>query len=256
MAGYISGDHKLDIAVAGASSGYTTPYYDMGKYAKAIFICEAGSMSASGSITLSALQAVSSTGSGSAVIGIYTTMGSTTALACDINSAVAVTLTNASSWLTAQTIIVNGVTFTADKTATTGTFAATRLFQSSSDGGKTTQCLDHLAAFINHGTYGCTGLLALANATYMTIEANPPGSKLVTVQVASSTNMAVWGTRYIGTLEVLADQLSNASSMRYVAVTNTLGAGETVRQHCVVIRTGARYSPDSTALLSAYERGV
>jgi len=60
------------------------------------------------------------------------------------------------------------VTFTGMSTASTAAFDSSRTFASSSDGGVSTQCQDHLAAYINHATYGCTGLLAVSAAASVT----------------------------------------------------------------------------------------
>lgn len=255
---YITGDHKVDIAVVGASSDYTTPYYDIGTYEKAIFIASAGTMNSSENISYTVYQAVSSTGSGAQVAGIYTTMGSTTALACNVDKAVAVILTGCSTNCSSGwTLAINGVTFTGMSTASTAAFDSSRTFASSSNGGVSTQCQDHLAAYINHATYGCTGLLAVTAAASVTITANPPGSKTITTVLSASSGAIVNPTRSVATLEVINDQLSNASSMRYVALASVASvAGAITKQSCVVIRAGARYSPDSTDLVSAYVRGT
>ncbi len=258
MSGYMSGYNKVDIAVVGASSDYTSPYYDMGSYEKAIFICSAGSMNSSENIAYTVYQAVSSTGSGAQVLGNYTTMGSTTALACNVDKAVAVILsgvsTNCSSgW----TIAINGITFTGMSTASTAAFDATRTFVSSSNGGVSTQSQDHLAAYINHATYGCTGLLAVSAAASVTITANPPGNQVITTVLSASSGALVWPTRSVATLEFHAAEFASASSMRYVAVASVASvAGAITKQSAVVIRCGARYSPDSTALVSGYAQGA
>ncbi len=256
MAGVMSGYNKVDIAVVGASSDYTSPYYDMSGYEKAIFICSMGSMNSSEYVGLRLYQAVTSTGGSAQLLNINTTVGSTTALACDINSAVAIYLDNASSMLTTQTIVVNGVTFTASNTETTGTFSTGRLFQSSSDGGKTTQCIEHLAAYINHATYGCTGLIVYPAATSLTIT-SLSGQKAVTVQLGTSTGLLMYPTRSIGILECHAADLASASSMRYLAVCSTASvAGAITKQSAVVIRCGARYTPETTAQVSGYAFGT
>lgn len=255
MAGNLSGYAKIDFAVTNASSGFTTPYYDMSGYDKAIFIVECGTMASSGMLSLSGLQAVSSTGSGAVVTGHYTTMGSTSSLACDVVKADAVFLEGASTNMTdLMTLEINDITFTAQKSTAgdTGTFDSDRYVCSSSDGGVSTQFYDHLAAYINHATYGCTGLIATAASTRLTIDVYPPGEKVITTQLSISSGCQFYVARSHSIVEMNAAELAAASSMRYVGCTGTLAAGPTLKTNVTIIRSGARYSPDTSDLCAAY----
>ncbi len=262
MAGVMSGYNKVDIAIVGASSAATSPYYDMSGYEKAIFIVSAGSMGSSENVAVVLNQAVSSTGSGAQILGIATTMGSTTALACNVDKAVVARFEVGTTTVDASTVVINGITYTLTSTATstglsTGSFDATRMIAASSAGTSSTQLIEHLGAYINNATYGVPGLLATVGSTYITITAQPPGSKVITAVISASSAAYIRAEQSFATLECNSAEFSVSSSMRYVAVVATPSVAAAITKlNAVVIRCGPRYSPDSTALVSGYAQGA
>ena len=262
MAGYIAGHEKIDVAVAAASSAFTTPYYDMGMYDKVIFITTAGTMGSSEYIELALNQAVTSTGSGAVALGVGATMGSTSGAALNISNAAVAYYTQGATMIDAATVIVNGITFTHKTTsvlgatsgASTGDFDSNRYICTSS-AAATTDHQEHLAAYINHATYGCTGILAVTAATGLTLYAIPPGEQVIDMTVSGSSESAIMPLQTVGICEAFSAELSAASSMRYVGLVCTPSVAANVnKMSAVAVRSGARYSPDTVNLVGDYGR--
>ncbi len=276
MSGNMSFYNKCDIALAPSSyaaSEQTSSYFDLEKYERVIFICSAGTITSSGNIALRMLQAKTSTGSGvAAVTGIASTMNGTPTAATVITRAAAGIIENgwtnsseASTGLvipSSATLAVNGVTFTflsssaGTAAPTTSDFATARLICTSSNQLTPWDTNNHLVAYINNGTYGCTGLLASvagAASSYVQIIVNPSGEKVITI-TQSTSGFVMYPSQMVGIMECHGAELATSSDYKYVA----LGVTPSAIMHLgvVAVRGGVRFTPDTTSQVSAYDFGV
>ncbi len=264
---FLSGSAKFDVALAPSSynGAQTSSYYDMAKYDKVIFVASGGSMSSTDSITMSILQGKSCTGSGSVALGVYSTMNGTAAATGQVTKATMVTVNGTSEdiGVEAGTMVINGLTFTFKSSSagtivtTTGTFNANRYVWASSGGGIPYTTLHHLAAYINNATYGVPGVIAIVGSasTNMTLEANDAHNapdKAITILVSKGAS-CVYINKMVGSVECQSAELATSSDFNYVAC--QISASATMKHGAVAIRSGARFSPDTTALMS-YDFGV
>ncbi len=266
---YLSGSNKFDVAIAPTTvnAAITSSYYEMSKYDKVIFIAQSGTMSSTDHIALSILQAKSSTGSGSVALGVYSSVnGTPTSDGCNISKAAEVQINGSSGaggFSTGDTFAINGITFTCRSTLvtqfTTATFAADRYLYTTT-GGSTTPHLtmNHLAAYINHATYGVPGVHAIVSAasSYITLygnDSNDSADKSITISMGSTSTGVMFPTKMIGSVECKSAELATSSGFNYVAVQSSGSA--VTKFAATAVRSGARFSPDTTALMS-YDFGV
>lgn len=272
MAGYLSGDCRIDIvgpsSIVAAAATATSNYVDMSRYKKVMFVVSCGTMDSSGAIALAMQAARSSTGSGAIAIGVNATMNAEAAAGgLTITKAAEVFITGSSDagFADGQAYVINGITYTAESTVgttgmSTGYFTSARIFcgGTGADGSsEPNRSLHHLAAYINHPQYGVPGVFAIVTGvtSSLTLYANNSayGESAITVTVPI-TSQAHYIKKMVGSVEALADILSTSSGFNYVAVTAT-PAGSAVSLSGVAIRSGARFSPDTTALMT-YEYGT
>jgi len=267
MSNYLSGYSKFDVALAPTTvnAAVTSNYLSMSKYDSVIFIGQGGSMGSTDFISMSLLQGKSSTGSGSVALGVYSTINSapsTQGLATKVSEVVINGSSNAGGFSTGDTYTINGITYTCKSTLvtdlTTATFDANRYVYTST-GGSTTPWLSmqHLAAYINHASYGVPGVMAIVSgSSYMTIYSNDshdhPDTAL-TISVGSTSTGTWWISKSVGSVECKSAELATSSGFNYVACQSSANA---VTKFCVTaMRGGARFSPNTTALM-AYDFGV
>jgi len=269
----MSGSARVDLAIvptsyAGATA-QTSPYYNIKDYNKVIFICAAGSMTASGDVAMRLVQAPTATAPATAsAIGLYTTMNGTPTNARAITKAIAVQVCGSSDGmddLGLETLTINGVAYTFQTSSsgatapTTADFAATRLVCASSGTALNTnvvapyEILNHLAAYINHATYGVTGLTATVSAasSYLTITQDPPGDQQVITISLSTSSLQVFPTQMIGYLEVDGSELASSGNQDHVALEVTPSTHQ--RLSAFVLRYSGRYSGDRGYMVSAYD---
>lgn len=248
-------------------------YIKMDQYDRVSFVAEWGNLYGAGTavncttglITSSLWGAYSATGGGAQVLAVYTTMGSTAALGTRCDGAAAVFFQGATLSTHGHTLAVNGVTYTFSTAAavTTGTFAATRLVTLQNTPTATGCCdtLEHLAAYINHDTYGVTGVhahVANARVTVVTSSSNclyisGMGNKALTVVAASSLHVHPIG--YISVLETNgAEIMAAGSSQRFVACAMTPTTSGVMS--CIALRNKARYYESSTSLVADVGRST
>jgi hypothetical protein len=268
---FISGNNKFDVALAPSTlnTAVTSSYLDLAKYEKVIFIASAGSMGSTDDFQLSILQAKSSTGSGTVALGVYSTMNGTPAATGQITKANVVTVLGTTGTLGAHngTVVLNGLTFTfktssdaaVNAAGTTATFNANRyICEPCTQGGEATYtALHHLAAYVNHATYGCPGIIATVGSatTNIAFECNKShGSvdKAVTI-VCSEGATCAYINSIIGSVECHSAELATSSGFNYVACQSSAKA--VTKFSLTAIRSGARYSPETTNLM-AYDFGV
>lgn len=257
-------------STAVAGQAIFSDYIKMDQYDRVAFVAEWGNFYGAGStspcttgqVTASLWGAYSATGGGARVLAVYTTMGSTAQLATRCDGAAAIIYTGATMNVTGHTLVINGVTFTFSTLAavTTGTFAATRLIilDAAPDATNIQQTLEHMAAYINHDTYGVTGLHAYVANQKVTITSSSSnhlyisgmGNKIITATAASSFHIKPVG--YISILETNGAEISAAgSSQRFVAVALTpSGAAISGVMSAIAIRSKARYCESSTGFVA------
>ena len=267
----LSGNVQVDFALtptsyAGATAA-TSPYFNMKNYEKVIFICSAGTMTSSGNVAMRLLSAPTSTAPAAAItIGTVTTINGTPSDATTITKAIAVQMPGSSeilAGLDGVTMTINNVTYTfqtssgGTATPATSDFAATRLVCASSAeaAGNVVApyaTLNHLAAYINHATYGVPGLTATVSAasSYMTITQSEPGDAAITI-VLSATPPTVFPTEMIGYLEADGKEFNASSSQDHVAIEVTPSTNQ--KLSIVALRYGGRYSVDRGYMVSAWD---
>ena len=266
MAGCISGKNKFDLVLGPTTitTTLTSNYVDMSKYDKVIFVGMAGSMSSTDAITMSAVQAKSSTGSGTVVLSMYTTINGTPGVLGQVTKAQEVVLAGTSEafGMSGETIVINGLTYTMKSSSdaasgvTTGTFNANRYVWASTCDATPRPAipytsLHHFAAYVNHPQYGVPGVVAIVGSasTNVTLYANDHiGEASVTVlpSVGDSGILAI--NKAIGTLEVNSAQLATSSDFNFVCCQSSVVGTSVIKYTVAAVRSGARYSPDTTAL--------
>lgn len=110
-----------------------------------------------------------------------------------------------------ETVMINGVTFTAHASATT---VANREFSiSSNDAADATA----LASVINDATYGVPGVTASLSSNVITLKASRAGEKLVSASSAAST-FTIATTKHRASIECEHFDLDFANGFGWVAV--------------------------------------
>jgi len=276
MAGYISGDVRIDVvgptSIVAANTSVTSNYVEMAKYNKAMFVVSAGTMDSSGVITLGVSAARSSTGSGAIDLGVNSTINQGAAVGgMVINKAAEVYFQATSSVFAGlgYTYVINGITYTAGSTAslssslTTGYFAPTRIFLGGTGAAGSTaseQSANHLVAYINHADYGVPGVIAYvtgAASSGIRLIANhadhhPDAAITITFPISSQAQII---EKIVGSVELFSDTLVTSSGFNYAAVTIVTSGAAAIPLSAVSVRSGARYSPNTTGLM-AYEYGT
>lgn len=248
-------------------------YIKMDQYDRVTFVanyCPISTLGSSaggttGLVTCSLWGAYSATGGGAQVLGVYTTMGSTAALGSRCDGAAAVVFTGATLSTHGHTLVINGITYTFSTvaTVTTGTFAATRLvyIQPTPTAAGCQDTLEHLAAYINHDTWGVTGVHAHVNNARVAITSSSSnhlyitgmGNKTLSIVAASSLHLQPF--KYVSLLETNgAEIMSAGSSQRFVALAMTPTSQGTLG--AVAIRSKARYYESSTSLVADVGRST
>jgi hypothetical protein len=254
----ISQKEKIDIGLVGRLVSATTaitPAYDMGTYEKALFLVQMGTTaltlgSTSFNLLMRPLQFVNSTDA--LALGVPIAASSQAQLQLGASSfdtltgASIITCVQGSSPRAGESFVLNGLTFTysaAVAASTTDAFTSARLMSASSNlAGNLTR----FAAIVNDPTYGCTGLLATATATQVTLIAVPPGDKSITLAInvtagGSSGSMRAYPTQMQGYIELDTRNVSVSSSYRYVGL--EIQPASSFDINVVVLRGEGRYFP-------------
>lgn len=227
-------------------------YVKMDGFDRCIFVVEAGSgLGNTGVILATMYSAYSATGGGAADISVYSTIG-TTEVGTSKTGCNALLIDNASSWLSMETVAINGITYTFNSSAgvTTGTFTTDRYVVTLNDGSVPTKATEHLSAYINHATYGVPGVIAVpggdlvATASSNNVYISAYGQNTVSAVVSASSHEVIVPCRVTGRLEVSNQQLLANTSHKYVAV--SLACSSAVRLGVTAIRYGTRYKFTST----------
>lgn len=273
MAGYVSGDVRIDVvgptSIVAGNATATSNYVDMSRYNKVMFVVSAGTMDSSGVLTLAMQAARTSTGSGTFAVGVNATMNSGAAaggLVIDKAAEIHLNCSSDAGLATGQAYIINGITYTARSSVastamSTGYFAADRFFLGASGGdGSSTPWLmaNHLAAYVNHASFGVPGVIAIVdtNSSGIDFRANAtPGDAAITMTFPVTSGIH-YIRKMVGSVEALSELLTSSSGpLNYVAVQIISSGAAGIGVSGVAVRSGARYSPNTTGLMT-YEFGT
>jgi hypothetical protein len=171
---------KIDIGLVSQAlnnTNVTGKYHSMAEYRKAIAILSGGAMAATKTTKLEIFEAKDADGtSGALITGAAATITANT-------NVTELTITLATV-LAAETIIINGLTFTAHGTVTT---YANREFKidgnDTADAAELVKCINIATA----GVYGVPGVTASSAAAVITLLATDPGEKKLTVSSTDAT---------------------------------------------------------------------
>lgn len=249
----ISQRYKIDLGLVGQTingSNATGPYFPVAGYRKFLAVCIDGASVLNKTTQIEWLQATALAGTGAKVVkqsNITTGTESkavSTAGALTITKATEITIdpTDAAN---GDTIVVNGVTFTAHTNATT---AAKREFKID---GTDAQDATALYGLLIHATYGITGLgIAVTDdeAGLLTLRALGDDTTL-TVVSSNATRLPIAITKQILYSEIDIDDLDISGGFVYVAPKVTKAGNGIVS--VVVLREVGDYGPAAQQVASS-----
>lgn len=227
---------KIDQALAPvslASTNSTGDYFELKDYRQACFILETGALAATKTAVLQIMEATDAAGTSAAAIttGVATITANTS-----VNEA---TITLATV-LNTESIVINGLTFTAHTDTTT---LASRQF--AIDGTDTADAAA-LVTCINDPTYGVPGITASSSSGVVTLKSTDRGATALTVSSSDST-FTIATTKAQAYVDLDHFALSNGFS--HVAAKVTTDA--TIVCGAVLLRGQARESFDQATADSA-----
>lgn len=214
---------KIDMALTpqnlnGAGTG---PYYELGKYGRALFVWEVGAMAAGATSIGQVMQAVNAAGGGPAKV--VTNNTATITANTDVTEATVIDGGAANG----ETITINGVVFT--KAAATDATA-----QEFADAAGLETC-------VNHATMGVPGVTATNAAGTVTLAVDEPGEETITVETSDAVNITLATIRAIGYVECDVSFLDLDDGFNHVALRVTNSAA--MLTGAVLVRGDARYTP-------------
>lgn len=204
----------------------TGRYFSMAEYTKALVWCSVGAMAATKTATLQLYQATTAAGGAAKVITAGVAVATANSLMTKATAAL-------STVLNADTITINGVTFTAHTNTTT---KASRQFSIS---GNDTADGDELAACINDPTYGVPNVTATNSTGTLTLVSNDGKTGITLSQ--SSTTFTFAGVEAQVFVEINASDLDLANGFAFIAANVATTANSVVS--ALLIREGGRYLP-------------
>jgi len=241
---------KVDCAVypqVGATS-ITGEWFNMTKYAKALFIAQVWGQHNADSLTFSVYEATDATGSDESILGaaitmaqgINLTMCTITFASIDVDDTIIITPStfDGQGALSAGTAL----TFTAKASET----LTSRYFnQASTDAATATS----FAACVNDATYGIPGVLASATDAVVTLTMDEPGDGTFTIVESDTAKSAVEDYIQQAHFEVAVQDMNRDSDFTHIGA--RFASIETdVRTTCQIIRSTAGYGP--VGQVSAY----
>jgi hypothetical protein len=168
---------KVDLGVVPQTvnnSNVTGRYYAAKEYRRALAVLQVGALAATKTAKIEIFEAMDAAGTSAQLISGATATITANAAVTEMTAALATVLA-------ADTITINGVTFTAHATTTT---AANREFSIS---GNDTADGDALVTCINDATYGVSGVTASNASGTVTLKATDPGETTITASSVGGT---------------------------------------------------------------------
>ena len=221
-------DEKIDVGLGPIAVNTTaySQYFDLSEARRCVFSFNIGAMAASATLAGQLYQATDAAATGAKVI-----TGATCTITANTNVKQA-TVTLATC-LAGETVVINGLTFTAHATTTT---VANREFSIS---GTDTADAAELVTCINDATYGVPGIFASSAAGVVTLRATEPGDNYITV--VGDTNATAATVAADGFIEIESNQLDIANDFDHVAILLTTSTSMLCQATC--IRGRNRYTP-------------
>lgn len=232
-------EEKVDVGLGPIAVNTTaySQYFKLSEGRRCAFVFTIGAMAAAATLAGQLYQATDAAGTSAKVI-----TGATCTITANTNVKVA-TVTLATC-LAGETVVINGLTFTAHATTTT---VASREFSIS---GTDTADAAELVTCINDTTYGVPGVFASSAAGVVTLRASEPGDMYITV--VGDTNATAATVAADALIEVESDMLDTANDFDHIAILLTTSASMICNANCH--RGRNRYSP--VQYLSASKLGV
>lgn len=221
-------EEKIDVGLGPIAVNTTayTQYFKMTEGRRVAFSFNIGAMAASATLAGQVYQAQDAAATGAKVV---------TNATCTItaNTNVKQATVTLATCLAGETVVINGLTFTAHATTTT---VANREFSIS---GTDTADAAELVTCINDATYGVPGIFASSAAGVVTLRATEPGDNYITV--VGDTNATAATVAADALVEIEADMLDTNNGFDHVALLLTTSTSMICSATC--IRGRNRYTP-------------
>ena len=227
----LSDNLKVDVGVVAtsiASTNVTGAYYRMDNFRKALFCINAAVMAAGKTVVGQVYQATNAAAGSAKVI----TKATATITA---NSKAKSVLLTTRSCVATDSIIINGLTFTA------GTSEVLASRQWKGDGNDAADATS-LCNCINDATYGVPGVLATLATDTVVLTAIEPGDASITIGTIVGGTITPSTLRADGFIEVDVSDLDLANGFNHVAL-NLAVAAATIVAGSTLIRGDERYTP-------------
>jgi len=241
MSGRIGEDNriKIDILAPTSAASKTSKYIDMCVCERVCFAVGMGAVGANNSITAKLVQSGDKLGTTSAdVTGASTILGSTAANTVTKAKSVLITISSAAT--DAETLVINGSTFTCSTAGGNATAYARALVFGSTAGTTAAGGIDaiahSLAAVINTNLTNLTA----ATASTATVQINVNDGVSTFINVTGGATLSPSYLQAMALIEINAEQLNSTS--RYCAVTLTTAATALTMGVCA-IGSGLRQGP-------------
>lgn len=211
---------KFDIALIGQTinnGNVVGPYYDMRRFEKAAAVCIDGASIVNKVTKLEFLQATDAAGTGAKVVKQSNASAGTESAAANAAAATVITkatkvLLTLASMANADTITINGITYTAHTDTTT---VATRQFKI--DGNDDADAVA-LAGLINHATAGVPGVTATAGTASVTLTSTAAGERDISATTSNATRCAPSIVEQLLISEIDIHDMDLAGGFRHLAV--------------------------------------
>lgn len=227
---------KIDVGLEAQSlNGNTTgEYFDMEKYRKGLFILQGNALGEEETVKIEALQAKDADGTSSKALKDLDDNAIDATITAQTN--VTEATIGLGSVANTDTVTVNGKTYT--KAAATSVSD-----QEFADD-------DGLASCINDDDVGVDGVEASASSDTVTVKAEDPGEKTLTISaVENSGTVALATVSALAYIDFRTELLDTENDFSHVACKVTTGAAQDVAVD--LLRAGARYTPDQKVAASS-----
>jgi hypothetical protein len=247
----ISQRYKFDVGLIGQTinnNNATGPYYDMGGFRKAVAVVLDGANAINKATKVEFLQATAAAGTGAKVVKQGNASAGTessataTVAALTLTASTECTVTLASA-ANADTVTINGITYTAHTDTTT---AADREFKI--DGDDTADATE-LKNLINDATVGVPGVTATSALGVITLKSTDAGATAITVTTSNVGRIAPASTQSVLYCEIDSNDLDIAGGFRWVAVKVTKAGNGIVA--ATLVREVGDYGPVSQAVAAS-----
>lgn len=240
---------KFDTALQ-AQTGQTSltgEYFNMEKYAKALFLITIQGQLTGASLDFKVYEALNAAG------GTAQQLGATIAMVQGIKLCSAQITVDAGNSTVDDTLIITPYTFvngvlTAGTaltfTAKTSETLASRYFDQS---GTATEEATSIAACINDATYGVPGVLATAAAAVVTLTMTEPGDGLFTITESDPTKLVVIDLVQQALFEVAVQDMDRDDDYTHIGA-RVSGVDATTEFACLLVRAVAGYLPVGQAV--------